>query len=179
MIKNFFHQISRFFHQALIFLIFFVTAATLILHPLFSLKTFAADSPDDQSLQTLIDKSAKAKIPKNLNIKSCPPGQERNPVTYRCKKSIAAKEEKTCQPGYEINPSANRCIKIKAPKVNNGAPEPLIQKKSANKKVFIAGLAVLGIFALGFGYLIFQFRKEIARTFKKLKNKFSRAQSID
>ena len=41
------------------------------------------------------------------NTKPCPPGQERNPATGRCRKS-----QKPCPPGQERNPVTRRCRKI-------------------------------------------------------------------
>lgn len=140
--------------------------------------------PTGQELNPLTNRCKKIPVP-NTSAKSqkaCPVGQELNPLTNRCKKSTTAlaSEAKTCDAGYELNSKTNRCIKIKKPKINDGATHPLlVQKKDTSKKVFIAGVAILSIIIISLSYLIFQFRKEIARTFKKLKNKFSRAQPID
>jgi hypothetical protein len=51
-----------------------------------------------------------SKSPLNMtvkNMKPCPPGQERNPATGRCRKS-----QKPCPPGQERNPVTRRCRKI-------------------------------------------------------------------
>lgn len=58
-------------------------------------------------------KSASKSPPKSAlkitakNTKPCPPGQERNPATGRCRKS-----QNPCPPGQERNPVTRRCRKI-------------------------------------------------------------------
>ena len=65
---------------------------------------------------------------KDVNQKECPPGKVLNPVSNRCNKIKAPKEErklllnelinkrKECPPGKLLNPDSNRCKKIKTNK---------------------------------------------------------------
>lgn len=96
----------------------------------------------------------------------CPEGKYLNPLTGRCKKiANDSKSSKECAAGYERNPETNRCRKIKSS--NEGANYALIPNTSSSKSIFIAAGIVTLLVLLGIGYIILQFRREIARTARK------------
>lgn len=99
--------------------------------------------------------------------KTCKEGYYLNPLTGRCRKMDTAAENKTktCKEGYYLNPETNRCKKIKE---NNGAKYNLEPENYEEKSSFIALYAVLGVVAVGGGYLIYEFRHEIAKIFGKV-----------
>ena len=95
------------------------------------------------------------------SVTPCPAGKYRNPATGRCKSlsSSDSSEQKPCKDGYERNPETGRCRKIK---VNDGADYALVPiTGDPEKSSFIAIWALIAIAALGLGYIIFQFRREI------------------
>lgn len=99
----------------------------------------------------------------SLMEKICPDGQYLNILTGRCRKydEVVAKE---CKEGYELNPETNRCRKIK---VNTGANYSLEPENYEEKSSFIALYAVGGVVGLGLIYLVFEFRAEILKLFRK------------
>ena len=107
-------------------------------------------------------------------VKTCPEGQYLNTATGRCKKiPVTASTELTpCAEGYERNPETNRCRKIRAtdeidyPVVENPATESY-----DNPKIFIATWALIIICVCVIGYVVFQFRGEIAKFFRRLSAK--------
>lgn len=107
------------------------------------------------------------------SVKPCPAGKYRNPETGRCKSvSSSSSEKKPCKEGYERNPETGRCRKIKS---NDGADYALLPVTGeADKTSFIAIWALIGIGALGAGFAVFQFRKEINYKLKHLLAKFKR-----
>lgn len=103
-------------------------------------------------------------------LAECPEGKYRNPLTGRCKNIESSSTElKPCAEGYERNPTTNRCRKIIAE--NNGAGYALIPTTSSSKSTFIALGAVILIVSLGLIYILLQFRREIARTIRKVKQR--------
>lgn len=100
----------------------------------------------------------------NITEKVCGEGQFLNPLTGRCNK-IKTSSEKTCKEGYYYNPETNRCRKIKE---NNGANYSLKPESFEEKSSFIAVYAVIGVLVLGLGYLVFEFRHEILKLFRKV-----------
>ncbi len=102
--------------------------------------------------------------PTIIKEKTCPEGQFLNPLTNRCNK-IPVVTTKTCKEGYELNPDTGKCKKIK---VNNGADYSLATSTYEEKTSFIALYAVLGVVALGFIYIIYEFRQEIVKLFRKV-----------
>lgn len=103
----------------------------------------------------------------DTTLKPCPAGKYRNPLTGRCKSiASATKSLKPCPDGYERNPDTNRCRKIKQ---NTGANHPLSATESqAVASSFVALGAVLVLIVLALGYIVFQFRYEIAKFFRRL-----------
>lgn len=103
-------------------------------------------------------------------LAECPAGKYRNPLTGRCKNIEAASTgPKPCAEGYERNPETNRCRKITAE--NNGAGYALVPTTSSAKSTFIALGAVILIVSLGIIYVILQFRHEIARAVRKIRQR--------
>lgn len=102
--------------------------------------------------------------PTVIKIKTCPEGQFLNPLTNRCNK-IPVITTKICKEGYELNPDTGKCKKIK---VNNGADYSLATSTFEEKTSFIALYAVLGVVLLGLIYIIYEFRQEIAKLFRKV-----------
>ena len=100
-----------------------------------------------------------------ITEKTCPAGQYLNPLTNRCNKIPEETTEKTCIEGYELNPETGRCRKIK---VNDGADYSLATSTYKEESSFIALYAVLGVVALGLIYVIYEFRQEIAKLFRKV-----------
>lgn len=101
-------------------------------------------------------------------LAACPEGKYRNPLTGRCKSygSLASAELKPCAEGYERNPETGRCRKIVK---NDGAEYALEPETFEEKSEFIAKWAILAVVAVGGIYILFQYRKEVARLFKRKK----------
>ena len=99
--------------------------------------------------------------------KTCVEGQYLNPLTGRCKK-IETETEKVCQEGYYLYAPTGRCRKVVE---NDGAEYDLNEQATAQqeeKSVFVAIYAVLGVVGLGLVYVIYEYRKEVGRFFKRL-----------
>ena len=96
--------------------------------------------------------------------KVCPEGQYLNPLTGRCRK-ITTTTEKTCKEGYYLNPLTGRCRKIVE---NNGADYNVVPEKYEEKTSFVALYAVLGVVGLGAIYLIYEFRREFGKLWRKV-----------
>ena len=109
----------------------------------------------------------------------CPEGKYLNPDTGRCKNIESDPALTECAEGYERNPETNRCRKIQTTDASEYAVKTAAETSYSAPKRFAAyGLLALAVVA-GMGYLIFQFRSEIGRFFRKLgakmKNLFSRS----
>lgn len=106
----------------------------------------------------------------STNTTECPAGKYRNPLTGRCKNIESSSTElKPCAEGYERNPETNRCRKTVAE--NDGAGYALVPTTSDSKSTFIALGAVILIVSFGIIYIILQFRHEIARAIRKIKQR--------
>lgn len=95
----------------------------------------------------------------------CPEGKYRNPLTGRCKSYDTDSTTTECKTGYERNPETNRCRKIKE---NTGADYALVPETYTETSNFVALGFIILLIAIGAGYVIFQFRKEILGIFRKL-----------
>lgn len=114
-------------------------------------------------------KTAAATLQEKL-LEPCPAGKYRNPLTGRCKNiETASSTLKECAEGYERNPETNRCRKITQP--NDGAEYALVPNTRSDNTVFIGVGIVAGIIALGGTYVILQFRREIARALRKIRQR--------
>ena len=105
-----------------------------------------------------------------VSAKTCPEGQYLNPATGRCRK-IVVEEDKECAEGYEINPDTGRCRKIKK---NNGAEYELSSEKYEESSTFVAIFAVVLIVVFSLGYVIWEYRREIAKFWRKFYQKFKK-----
>ena len=68
-----------------------------------------------------------------------------------------------------MNPETGRCRKIVE---NKGADYSLKPEEYEEKSSFVAIYAVLGVLGIGLGYLIYEFRREIAKLFGKVFRRF-------
>ena len=103
-------------------------------------------------------------------LAECPAGKYRNPLTGRCKKiETASDEPKPCAEGYERNPETNRCRKLKAE--NDGAGYALVPTTYSGKPSFVAFGIVALLVTIGIVYIILQFRHEIARMLRKIRQR--------
>ncbi len=73
-------------------------------------------------------------------LKPCPPGQERNPKTGRCKrtakitvKKLGANTRKRCPNGYNRNKNTGRCVKKRKKKTLKPCPEGKIRNPKTNR----------------------------------------------
>ena len=108
------------------------------------------------------------------SLNDCGTGKYRNPETGRCKSysSSDSDEPTPCKEGYERNPETGRCRKIKN---NSGADYPVVPITDSEEYTsFIALWAIGAIAALGLGYVIFQFRREIIYFFRQLATKLKK-----
>lgn len=103
-------------------------------------------------------------------LKDCGPGKYRSPITNRCR-NIEADEStlKPCAPGYERNPETHRCRKVASS--NSGADYALVPSTHTDRTAFIAAGIVILLVSLGVFYIIFQFRREILRTLRKIRQR--------
>lgn len=101
----------------------------------------------------------------STELEPCPAGSFRNPLTNRCRKyTTTTTSLKECAEGYERNPETNRCRKIVS---NDGANFPLETEQFEEKSNFVAIWAITGVLAIGVFYIVFEYRKEIIKFFKK------------
>ena len=100
----------------------------------------------------------------SVKEKICKEGYYLNILTGRCNK-IKTAADKTCKEGYYLNPETNRCRKIKE---NNGAEYSLEPENYEEESSFVALYAVLLVAGLGVVYLVYEFRHEILRLWRKV-----------
>ena len=96
--------------------------------------------------------------------KVCREGYYLNELTGRCKK-IQTTTEKKCKEGYYLNPETGRCRKIKE---NKGADYSVEPEKYEEKTSFVALYVVLGVVGVGIVYLVYEFRREIGKLWRKV-----------
>ncbi len=96
----------------------------------------------------------------------CKAGQVRNPETNRCKSTSSASSTLTpCKAGQVRNPETNRCRKIS---LVSSARNPASALKPENLDQAAAGsavnwLAISGVSLAAAGYVVYEWRQEIAR----------------
>lgn len=106
------------------------------------------------------------------SLADCPAGKYRNPTTGRCKNIDSDGETAECKEGYERNPETGRCRKIKN---NEGADYPVVPVTGMEERsVFVGLLAILGVVVIGAICIIFQFRREIIYSFRKIISKLKK-----
>jgi hypothetical protein len=88
-------------------------------------------------------------------------------LTGRCnkKKDASKTEAKTCKEGYYLNPLTNRCKKIVD---NKGADYELKPESYEENSTFVALYAVLAVLGVGVIYLVYEFRQEIRKLWRKV-----------
>lgn len=96
--------------------------------------------------------------------KTCPAGQYLNPLTGRCRK-FETQEEKKCKEGYYLNPETGRCKRVVE---NNGADYSLEPEKYEESSSFVGLYAVIGVIIVGVAYLVYEFRFQIGRFWRKV-----------
>ena len=100
----------------------------------------------------------------SVMAKICPAGQYLNILTGRCKKYDTTSEKK-CKEGYYYNEETGRCRKI----VENSSADYSLQPEEYEEKTsFIALYVVLGIVGVGLVYIVYEFRREIVKLWRKV-----------
>lgn len=118
--------------------------------------------------------TTKIKSTTSSALAPCPEGKYRNPLTNRCKNiETASSSLKECAEGYERNPETNRCRKVVSTSTNNGADYAITPTEHSDHTVFIGIGIMLIIILLGSIYIILQFRHEIARACRKIRQRFN------
>ena len=102
-----------------------------------------------------------------IKTSTCKDGYYLNPDTNRCKK-YNNEQSTECQDGYERNPETNRCRKIRTNTAQEYPVTPVEENNYDNPKIFIATGVIAGLAALGLGYAIYQYRKEIKQFILKI-----------
>lgn len=103
-------------------------------------------------------------------LRDCGEGKYRSPITNRCRSlETDPSTLKPCAPGYERNPKTNRCRKVTTE--NSGADYVLVPSTHTDKTVFIAAGIIALLVSLGVAYIIFQYRREILRAFRKIRQR--------
>ena len=96
--------------------------------------------------------------------KICKDGYYLNEDTGRCRK-MTVEEEKVCEEGYYLSEETGRCRKIVE---NTGAKYELTKETYEEESSFVALYAILGVVGVGVGYIVWEFRQETKKFFKKL-----------
>lgn len=107
------------------------------------------------------------KVSIETTLTPCDQGEERNPDTNRCR-SVAASSSslKPCLENQERNPETNRCrIKTSAP-ISDTTPFP-VEPIAQNGSSFTGWWALGGIGAVGVGYGISEWHKELVLLFRR------------
>lgn len=97
--------------------------------------------------------------------KICGEGQYLNILTGRCKK-IPETTEKTCKEGYYLYEETGRCRKITE---NTGADYALVPETYKEESSFVALYLVLGVVGVGLVYVVYEFRHDILKIFRRVK----------
>ena len=100
----------------------------------------------------------------SVTEKICPEGQYLNILTGRCRNKETI-TEKTCKEGYYLNSETGRCRKIQE---NDGADYSLVTEKYDEESSFVALYAILGVVLVGLMYLVYEFRHEILKLWRKV-----------
>ena len=102
----------------------------------------------------------------SLASKICGEGKYLNILTGRCKSyDSSSSGSKECKEGYYYNEETGRCRKSKD---NNGADHALVPETFSEETSFVALYLVLGVLGVGLIYIIYEFRHDIARIFRKV-----------
>ena len=104
----------------------------------------------------------------SVGEKICGEGKYLNILTGRCKNLPTENTTKECKEGYYYYEKTGRCRKIQE---NDGADYALVPETYTESSSFVALYLVLGVVGIGLLYIIYEFRHEIGRTFRKIKRK--------
>lgn len=107
----------------------------------------------------------------SVSEKICGEGQYLNIITGRCKKIPEETGPKQCKEGYYLNEETGRCKKLHN---NDGADFALVPETYSESSSFVALYLVLGVVGVGLIYIIYEFRREISRGFKKFIGRLDR-----
>ena len=87
-----------------------------------------------------------------------------NILTGRCRKIPQEAAKKECKEGYYLNPETNRCRKIVE---NKGADYELKPSENEGESSFVAWWIVGIVVLVGVLYLVYEFRSELVRLFRR------------
>lgn len=105
----------------------------------------------------------------SLAEKICGEGKYLNILTGRCKSyDSASSGTKECKEGYYYNEETGRCRKSKN---NDGAEHALVPETFNEENSFVALYLVLGVVGVGLIYIIYEFRQDIVKIFRKIVKK--------
>lgn len=100
----------------------------------------------------------------SITEKTCKEGYYLNPLTGRCKKNEIT-TEKMCKEGYYLNPETGRCRKI----IENTSADYGVELEQFEEKTsFVALYAVIVVVMAGVLYLIYEFRHQIAKAWRRI-----------
>lgn len=104
----------------------------------------------------------------------CKPNQTRNPATNRCRSNtaLASSQLKPCKPGQERNPATNRCRKVTQAAKNPGFS---VEEVAAARDTIASWWALGGVGSLAIGYAGWEWRSEVARALRKVREFLSSA----
>ena len=102
--------------------------------------------------------------------KPCNANQYRNPETGRCKKVTTLTALKPCTAGQERNPETNRCRKIQKDMSDLGFSAEAVE---ASADTVASWWALGGVGSLAIGYAGWEWRSEMARWLRRIKEVFS------
>lgn len=106
----------------------------------------------------------------SVSEKICPAGQYLNILTGRCRKIAATTNKETvCKEGYYLNEETGRCRKIQN---NDGADYSIKTETYDEYTSFVALYVVIGIVVLGIVIVIYEFRHEILKFWRKVCQRF-------
>lgn len=103
----------------------------------------------------------------SISEKICGAGQYLNILTGRCRKIPNDSETgpKKCKEGYYLNEETGRCRKSQN---NNGADYALVPETYSESSSFVGLYLVFGVIVVGIIYIIYEFRREIWKIFRKI-----------
>lgn len=103
----------------------------------------------------------------SISEKICGEGQYLNILTGRCRKiPESSNGAKKCKEGYYLNEETGRCKKLKE---NTGAEYALVPETYTEESSFVALYLILGVVGVGIIYVVYEFRHEILKFFRKIK----------
>ena len=102
--------------------------------------------------------------------KPCRADQFRNPETGRCKKIATPTELKPCAPGQERNPDTNRCRKIQKDLSDPGFS---VESVETAADTVASWWALGGVGSLAVGYAGWEWRSEMARWLRRVREFFA------